>query len=194
MSFFQLVEAQMSVDSVFCNSKSKVLDLLCLNARMDLLDYFNSGVPMTVENDFKEKSFLLEKSSKLLKLKISNVSRCEILLLDEAAATPLYAVLHTIDSPIGYVRVEIRSNEENLVDSFSIKPQLGEVVDTSNLTNVEVNAFLSCGWVATFSEKDLSLCVKPAIENVKFKCKDGLIGKMKDLVYKWNGTSFVRVK
>ncbi len=194
MSFFQLAGAQMSVDSVFCNSKSKVLDLLCLNARMDLLDYFNSGVPMTVENDFKEKSLLLEKSSKLLKLKISDISRCEILLLDDVAATPLYAVLHTIDSPIGYVRVEVRNNEEKLVDSYSIKPQLGEVVDTFNLTNVEVNALLSCGWAATFSEEDLSLCVKPAIENVKLKCKDGLMNKIKDLVYKWNGTIFVRVK
>ena len=184
---FMIVNAQISIDSVFYHCKSSKLDLLSLNMRMDMLDYFNSGIKMGVENNFSEKSLLHTKSNKVLKLNLSEVSDCEIILSPNVDTDSLYVLLYVLKQPKGKVQWEVRKLDEYLLNSGFLEPNICEYLDKNLYSEAEINTLNSCGWIATYSEKDGVFTVELAKTNLFQSVKDKLREQRTKLVYKWEG-------
>ena len=193
-NFCTFVNAQLSIDSVFCNSKSVALGFLNVNARLDLLDYYNSNIQYAVENDYKEKSAISFKSEHLLQLKMTDVSKCELLLLDGISNDSLYAVLHVIEKPIGFIQIEIRSANEQLVNKQVIEPSINDVIDASMFTMEELDLLTACGWTATFSEEKSLLIVQPVLDNISLLLREKVQKGLSPISYYYNGNKYVSVE
>lgn len=193
-NFCTFVNAQTSIDTVFCNSKSDALGFLNLNARLDLLDYYNSNIQFAVENEFKEKSSIISKSEHLIRLKMTDVSKCEVLLLDSIAGDSLYAVLHVIEKPIGFIQLEIRSKSEQLINKQLITPSINEAIDASAFTKEEMELFAIGGWTATFKDEKSLLIVQPVLENIPLLLRERVQQKLSPISYYFNGERFVAVE
>lgn len=110
----------------FIEAPTATLPLSRPTARMDMLDYYNSGSRTGVSNSLGGSSFILEKSAERLVVKASGASTVEYDMIVNGADT-LIAVITTVATPQPDSRIDIyRADTWELTPS---QPQMPGIKD-----------------------------------------------------------------
>lgn len=96
--------AAQPIDTIFPHAPASVLPLLDGNARLDLLDLYNYGLPARAENAFGGTSQLLAKRPTYLRMRMTAISDWELKIVDNGRDT-LLCTVHTLREP--YVHSDI---------------------------------------------------------------------------------------
>lgn len=113
--FFALVNAlpllAEPIDSVFARAPQRVLPLLSLNARLDMLDLYNYQMTAQGENRYGGNSLLLTKTDNHLVVQLTEASRWELLRTAAGTDSTRYACIYTVTRPDSVSRLTIYNKE-----------------------------------------------------------------------------------
>ncbi len=90
--------AQLTASEAFSTAPNSVFPLLDSSTRMDMIDYFNSGMSNTSTNNLKGQSAVTALSDKSLSVKMTDSSTAQIVVLDGNSGQ-IVAVISTVASP-----------------------------------------------------------------------------------------------
>ncbi len=97
-------QANTRMDSLLVNLPQHILPLLNRNARLDLVDYFNAGAKAVAENIHSGESELEALSENYLRIKVTSVSRFEVIRLVDTDTT--FLTIETLLSPFKTSRIQ----------------------------------------------------------------------------------------
>ena len=89
---------QITASEAFSTAPNTVFPLLDSSTRMDMIDYFNSGMSNTSTNNLKGQSAVTSLSDKALSVKMTDSSTAQIVVLD-AGSGQVVAVISTVAAP-----------------------------------------------------------------------------------------------
>lgn len=92
------LSAQLTAAGAFTSAPAEVFPLLDKNTRLDMVDYFNSGLATPSTNKLQGRSAITELSPESLSVKISEASSAQIALL-KAGNDTLIALVSTVSTP-----------------------------------------------------------------------------------------------
>ncbi|MDE6324014.1 MAG: DUF3256 family protein [Paramuribaculum sp.] len=191
--------AQLTATQAFSTVPRKVLPLFDDNARLDMIDYFNSNMSNTTENTYGGRSRITSLSPEQMTVKLTDASDCQIAILPDGK-NGLIAMITTIASPTPDSRMSVYSSDwsRELTSSVFTKPVLSDWLTPEgkkNSATVETSVpFLLISYHYDPSTKILTLTNNTS----EFLGKDvyePLSGFLLDKIdYQFNGKRFNRVK
>lgn len=137
---FMPLQARTAAD-FFRQAPQSVLPLLALNSRLDMLDYYNSGMYTPVTNRVNGKSTLVELCDARVKVKLSENSSLELAVLPQKKDTVI-AVIETVKCPVAdsgirfyrasdWTELDVQGNSLSAVDF--LEPADRKKIDSNNL-------------------------------------------------------------
>lgn len=111
-----------SIDSVFAAVPRAELPLLKLNARLDMLDLYNSGMSATGENMLGGTSEMVYKGKNLVRVKLTAASNWEMMRVQRGTEWA-YVCIHTLSAPLTESRLSLYSENWQSIDG-EIMPAL----------------------------------------------------------------------
>lgn len=90
--------AQITASSAFSTAPQKVFPLLDTNTRLDMIDYFNSGMSNTSLNNLEGQSSITDMSPESLSLKMTDSSTAQLVVL-QGAKGPVVMLISTVAAP-----------------------------------------------------------------------------------------------
>lgn len=187
--------AQLTASQAFVEAPRKVLPLLDRNARLDMLDYFNSGLTTKTTNKLNGASAVVSVSPMQVEVQMTDASTCHIAVLPASSDT-LIAVISTVDTPAPDSKMTVYSSDysRDLTTTVYAKPTLKEwLTDTGEIATVEsLVPFLLISYsyspatgiltltnnTKMFLSEDVYIIVEPYLK--------------KDITYKWTGKKFAK--
>lgn len=91
-------QAQLTSSSAFSNAPQKVFPLLDTNTRLDMIDYYNSGMETTSENKLEGRSVITELAPEALTVRMTDSSTAQIVVL-QSSKGPIIALINTVATP-----------------------------------------------------------------------------------------------
>lgn len=104
------VKGQTAVEEAFKSMPDSLLPILDAGTRLDMLDYFNSGMSTPSGNLAGGKSRILSITPQAMDVALSSASRLQIAALPAKADT-LVLVIHTVETPAPDSRVAVYSRD-----------------------------------------------------------------------------------
>lgn len=106
IGLFSPAYAQLTASTAFANAPTSVLPLLGRNARLDMIDYFNSGSTTPTKNSMQGLSRITELTDLSLSATLTAASECQIALLPLRGDTAIL-LIETVLTPAPDSRVAI---------------------------------------------------------------------------------------
>ncbi|MDE7025497.1 MAG: DUF3256 family protein [Paramuribaculum sp.] len=187
--------AQLTASKAFVEAPRNVLPLLDRNARLDMLDYFNSGLTTKTSNKLNGSSAVTAVSPEQVAVQMTDASICHIAVIPSSNDS-LIAVIATVNTPAPDSKMTVYSSDfkRDLTTSVFSKPTLKEwLTDGSSLGTVEAMVpFLLISYsydpatgiltlsnnTETFLSEDIYTIVEPYLK--------------KEIRYKWTGKKFAK--
>lgn len=189
--------AQTTAASAFVDAPKSVFPLLDQSARLDMLDYFNSGMSNPTTNALDGKSRITSATPARLEISMTDASTYQINILPAEGGDTLVALISTVATPAPDSRMSIYSRDwsTNLTGEVFARPRLADwLTSEGKKRSGEVEAlvpFLLVSYsydpatglltltnnTSRFLSADVYEIVEPCFR--------------KALVYKWNNKKFV---
>ena len=170
------VSAQIKIRDVFTSIPDSLLPSLKTNARLDMLDFYDSHMKAEVTNELNGKSELTYMSDNIIRLQLTQSSQLEICLLD--VNTPVDSI-HQIAGVIKTYGTDIR---ESIIALYSLKWRKLPLPERLTLP--------SGMFVASFSREKptITLTFDKKTENPIFESQEKGTELLKSL--NWDGLTF----
>lgn len=191
--------ARITASEAFSKAPRKVIPMLDENARLDMIDYFNSNMSNTTGNTYGGKSRILSLSPMQLTARMTDASTCQLAVLP-AGNSELIALITTVATPTLDSRMSVYSSDwsrDVTAETFT-KPTLADWLThegKKNSDQVEMTVpFLLISYSYDPETSVLTLTNNSAQflgEDVYDMVKPYVLPKLE---YKFNGKRFVRVK
>lgn len=105
------LDAQITATDAFTSAPRKVLPLLDTNARLDMVDYFNSNMSTGTGNAYGGKSRITAISPEKVSVAMTDASTWDFIILP--GKTPMIAVITTVATPAPDSRMTVYSSDWN---------------------------------------------------------------------------------
>lgn len=125
------------IDSVFARAPQRVLPLLSLNARLDMLDLYNYQMTAQGENRYGGNSLLLTKTDNHLIVQLTEASRWELLRLSPDTDSTRYACIYTVTRPDSVSRLTIYNKEWEPLPARALNYQPADFLVSTNGQSAE---------------------------------------------------------
>lgn len=189
--------AQLTASGAFTSAPAEVFPLLDKNTRMDMIDYFNSGLKTPSANRMDGRSVVTELTPASLCVKLSEASSAQLALLTAGKDTVI-AVVSTVAAPgldstvkfydSSWRQLEgkkyftaptwrdwmVKGHDVSEVTAYTPFMLASYYIDTANGTLTATNN------LSTFLDEDIYSMVEAALN--------------RSLTYRWNGKSFIPAK
>lgn len=177
------------IDSIFANLKVKELSLLTKNNRLDLLDYINCGQESKVDNRYGGQTLLTVKNDHYISLSQTPVSNVEMLLLQNMVGDTIVCMISTLKRPY----------EESTIQFYDLQghdcaPLFSVPSTTSLLTETHPAIDTLFIPVTVYYDKATVVFVfKPSVAHLPHEEQKKLAGKLLELRYKWESSTWVKL-
>lgn len=189
--------ARLTARQAFTEAPQSVFPLLNLDARLDMIDYFESGMANTSKNAMEGQSRITAMTPDKVSISMSEASDYELCLLPTADGDTAIAVIATVATPAPDSRMSVYSKDwsKNLTSGAFSKPVLSDWLSEEGKERAaEVEGlvpFLLISYsydpasgvltltnnTGRFLSSDIYEIVKPCLKG--------------SITYKWNGKQFV---
>lgn len=189
--------ARLTARQAFTEAPQSVFPLLNLDARLDMIDYFESGMANTSKNAMEGQSRITAMTPDKVSISMSEASDYELCLLPTADGDTAIAVIATVATPAPDSRMSVYSKDwsKNLTSGAFSKPVLSDWLSEEGKERAaEVEGlvpFLLISYsydpasgVLTLTNNTGRFLSSDIYEIVKPCLKDSI-------TYKWNGKQFV---
>lgn len=188
-----------SIDDVFKSAPAQVLPLLDSNARLDMLDYYNSGLSNKTGNSLGGGSAITGKSGERMDVKLTDASTMELALLP-AANDSLIAVISTVMTPVPDSKISVFSGDwkENLTGRMIKVPELDDWLTNAGKKHkaevMQIVPFMLVEYDYDPGTQLLTLKNNTPhfVGDEIYQIIEGYV--YPQMVYKWTGKGFVRQK
>ncbi len=119
--------AAMSPSEVFVNAPRRIFPLIDRNTRLDMLDYFNSGLTTSSKNNLGGGSSVTALSDHQISIKLTDASTVDLVLLPAGTDT-LLAVISTVNTPAPDSKLTIYTSDWKtaVTPRTFVKPSLSD--------------------------------------------------------------------
>lgn len=187
---------QTTAKNVFANAPQSIFPLLDHDTRLDMIDYFESGMSTASKNAMAGKSRITAMTPTKVSMQMSDASDYEVCLLPTAAGDTLVALIATVATPAPDSRMSVYSKDwaVNLTSKTFAKPVLADwLTDPASASEVEgLVPFLLISYSYNPDTRELTLTNNTG----KFLSADVyeiVAPSLKSsITYKWNGSKFTR--
>lgn len=189
------LQAQTTAAQVFANAPDEVFPLLDKNTRLDMIDYYNSGMTTASGNNVNGKSRITRLTPQALDIEMSAASDYQLSLIPMAGDS-LVALIVTVKSPAPDSRIDFYdSGWHHMADGkYFAKPSMTDwLTDEGRKNAADVDAFVPFLLVSySYSpETGLLTLTNNTKEFLSPDIYEMVGGYLKpQLVYKWNGKKF----
>ena len=191
--------AQQTATQAFSTIPRKVMPLFDDNARLDMIDYFNSNMSNSTQNNYGGRSRVTAISPEQLTLKMTDASDCRISILPDGK-DGLIAMITTVASPTPDSRMTVYSSDwsRDLTSSVFTKPTLSDWLTPEgkkNSATVETSVpFLLISYSYDPATRTLTL-TNNTDEFLGKDVYEPLSGYLLEKIdYQFNGKRFNRIK
>lgn len=195
----QPAEARITATEAFTGAPRKVMPMLDETARLDMVDYYNSGMATTTANQFNGRSRITSISPDQVSVALTDASTCDVIVL-HGEQNPMLALITTVATPAPDSRMSVFTSDwsRELTGSVFTKPSLSDWLTPEgkkNQAEVEMTVpFLLVSYSYDPDTATLTLTNNAAQflgDDVYQTVASYILPK---LVYKFNGKRFVAVK
>ncbi|MDE5822425.1 MAG: DUF3256 family protein [Paramuribaculum sp.] len=191
------VFAQLTASRAFAEAPQSVFPLLDHNTRLDMIDYFNSGMTTASKNNMDGKSRITALTPNKVEISMTDASSYELALLPTANGDSVIALITTVATPAPDSQMAIFSKDwsKNITNGIFTKPVLADWLtdegkdDISEVESIVPFMLVSYSYnpdnqqlevinnTAKFMSPELYELVAPSLK--------------KSMVFRWNGKKFV---
>ncbi|MCM1483015.1 MAG: DUF3256 family protein [Muribaculaceae bacterium] len=184
----------------FLDAPSKIIPLLNHNTRLDMLDYFNSGMATSSTNIMQGQSRIVSSDDASMKVKLTEASEIDIAIIPAAAGDTLVALISTVATPAPDSKLSVYSADwtRDVTPAVFTRPLLKDWLTADGRKNTgdveSLVPFLLISYVYEPASGTLTLTnnteqfMSPDVYSI---VEAYLLPK---LVYKWDGRKFARQK
>ncbi len=188
-----------SIDEVFRNAPSHVLPLLDNTARLDMLDYYNSGMKNATGNNLGGGSSITGFGAERMDLKITEASGMELALLPSVNDTVI-AVISTVMTPVADSKMSVFSGDwkQNITGKVFRAPELDDWLTASGKKHktdvMQIVPFMLVEYDYDPSTRLLTLTnnTRNFVGEEIYQIVEGYLSPK--MVYRWTGKDFVKQK
>ncbi|MDE6651479.1 MAG: DUF3256 family protein [Paramuribaculum sp.] len=191
--------AQLSASRAFAEAPQTVFPLLDHNTRLDMIDYFNSGMTTPSKNAMDGKSRITALSPVKLEISMTDASTYELAVLPTSDGDSVIALITTVATPAPDSQMAIFSKDwsRNLTNTAFSKPTLADWLTDEGKDNIgEVEGIVPFLLVSYSYNPDTQ---KLEITNNTAKFVSPELYELvapslkKTMSFSWNGSKFVPV-
>lgn len=191
--------AEITATEAFTSAPRKVIPLLDENAKLDMVDYFNSNLANTTSNTYGGKSRITSLDASQLTAQLTEASQCQIAVLPDGK-DGLIALITTVASPTPDSRMSIYTPDwsRDITASTFTKPTLADWLTPEgkkHAQEVEMTVpFLLISYSYDPSDRTLRLTnnAKQFLGSDIYDTVSSYI--LPELSYRFDGKRFTRVK
>lgn len=190
--------AYASAPQAFVNAPKEVFPLIDRITRMDMIEYFKSGMATPSSNNVNGKSRITGLSPESLSVEMSGASDYQLAMIP-AGSDSIIALITTVKSPASDSRIEFFAKDWSRMSDASVftRPELTDWLTPEGRKNSDdVTAFVPF-LLVSYSYDPASQTLTLTNNTAKFLSADVyeiVSGYLKpQLVYRWNGKKFVAV-
>lgn len=191
--------AQLSASRAFAEAPQTVFPLLDHNTRLDMIDYFNSGMATASKNALDGKSRITSLTPEKVEISMTDASTYELAVIPTAEGDSVIALITTVATPAPDSQMAIFSKDwsDNLTNAIFSKPALADWLTEEGKDNIgEVEGivpFLLISYTYNPDTKQLVLTNNTAkfVSPELYEMVEPSLRKM--MVFSWNGKKFVPV-
>lgn len=190
-----------SIDSVFAAVPRAELPLLKLNARLDMLDLYNSGMAAMGENILGGSSEMVYKGKNLVRVKLTAASNWEMMRVQRGTEWA-YVCIHTLSAPLTESRLTLYSEnwqsiDEEIMPVLTLKDFWQETDSLSDSRREELWRRLQpmrveMSWNEEAEDTPPTLTLKLATGALGREDRELAEKYMRQLTLTWNGQALVR--
>lgn len=189
--------AQMTAADAFKTAPQSVFPLLDKNTRLDMLDYFQAGMPHESVNALDGGSAVTALAPETVSLKMTDASTVQLFVVPTKNDTVI-GVITTVSTPAGDSSLNLYTSKWTPVaakSAFQAPKLVDWLLDASKLSDVEfVVPFMLVGYTYDPATQTLTL-----VNNLKGFLSDDVYATISPLMrsqltYKWDGSRFTAVK
>ncbi|MDE5745115.1 MAG: DUF3256 family protein [Paramuribaculum sp.] len=189
--------AQLTAANAFAEAPQNVFPLLDLNTKLDMIDYFNSGMTTPSKNAMDGKSRITALSPAKMEINMTDASTYELVVIPTADGDSVIALITTVATPAPDSQMAVFSKDwsNNITNSVFVKPILADWLtddDKENIGEVEgIIPFLLISYSFDPEAKQLTLTNNTS-KFVSPELYEIVAPSLKSVMtYRWNGKKFV---
>ena len=188
--------AQTTASSAFADAPQAIFPLLDRNTRLDMIDYFNSGMSTPSANALNGKSRITSLTPEKLTVEMTDASTYELSILPSKGGENAVALITTVATPSPDSRLSVYSADfsNNITDKVFAKPVLADWLTPEGKKNSDevemLVPFLLIGYSFDPATSTLTLTNNTSrflSADVYEIVKSYLLEKID---YKWDGSKF----
>jgi len=190
--------AEITSTQAFSTAPRKVMPLLDENARLDMIDYYNSNMSNSTENSYGGQSRILSLSAESLTAQLTDATRCQIAVLPDGKEG-LIAIITTVATPAPDSNISIYTPDwmRNVTSSIFAKPVFADWLTTEGKKHSREVETTVPFLLVNYSYDPATLTLTLTNNAEEFLGKETyapISGYIKDkLSYKFNGKKFVKI-
>lgn len=189
--------AQLTASAAFTKAPQNIFPLLDMTARLDMIDYFNSGMVNNTINALNGKSKITAMTPQKLTIKMTDTSTHEINLITTAGNDTIIALISTVATPAPDSRMTLYTKDwtTNITDSRFNKPTLKNWLTATGAQNsAQVEALVPFLIISySYDPADSTLTLTNNTQHFLSKDVYEIVEPFikKTLRYKWDGKRFI---
>lgn len=191
------VFAQLTASRAFAEAPQSVFPLLDHNTRLDMIDYFNSGMTTASKNNMDGKSRITALTPNKVEISMTDASSYELALLPTANGDSVIALITTVATPAPDSQMAIFSKDwsKNITNGIFTKPVLADWLTDEGKDDIgEVEGIVPF-MLVSYSYNPDSQQLEVTNNTAKFMSPElyELVAPSlkKSMVFRWNGKKFV---
>lgn len=188
--------AQLTARTAFAEAPSSVFPLLDKLTRLDMIDYFEAGSKVESVNALEGASAVTSLSDESLTVHLTDASDVQLFVVPTAKSDTIIGVITTVATPGHDSSLALYSGRWKRLDGLFTAPKLADwLTDPRRSAEVEIVVpFILTSYVYNPADKTLTLTnnLKGFLSDDIYSMVDGLVRP--SLVYRWDGSRFVRQK
>lgn len=189
--------AQLTASRAFAEAPQSVFPLLDHNTRLDMIDYFNSGMTTASKNNMDGKSRITALTPNKVEISMTDASSYELALLPTANGDSVIALITTVATPAPDSQMAIFSKDwsKNITNGIFPKPVLADWLTDEGKDNIgEVEGIVPF-MLVSYSYNPDNQQLEVINNTAKFMSPElyELVAPSlkKSMVFRWNGKKFV---
>ena len=193
------LSAPTTAAKAFSSAPRQVMPMLDTNTRLDMIDYFNSGMSTPSANNLNGSSVITALSPESVSIKLTDASRCQIAILP-AAGDSVIAVITTVATPAPDSKMTLYTGDwsKNITAKSFSKPVLKDWLTPEGRKNIdEVESlvpFLLISYEYNPDNRTLTLTNNTAqfLSDDIYTIVSPFL--LPAITYRWDGKKFVQQK
>lgn len=189
--------AQLTASRAFAEAPQSVFPLLDHNTRLDMIDYFNSGMTTASKNNMDGKSRITALTPNKMEISMTDASSYELALLPTANGDSVIALITTVATPAPDSQMAIFSKDwsKNITNGIFTKPVLADWLTDEGKDDISEVEGIVPFMLVSYSYNPDSQQLEVTNNTAKFMSPElyELVAPSlkKSMVFRWNGKKFV---